>query len=716
MPDDFDRRSVLKGLGLAAIGAAGTGTGLEYATQTARAVAPGLGSTVNYTDDVIYQILTDRFVDGDPSNNPDGDQYDPNDLTKYHGGDWQGIVDRIQDGYLPEMGVTALWISPPVENVYEIHPNHGTASYHGFWARDMKKPNPFFGDMSDFEKLVDVAHDHGIKIVIDFAPNHTSPHTGTSDGEGMDGTLYDDGTFVADYEDDPNGYFRHNGGIENPSYEDAIYRNLFDLSDLDVQESYIDQYLKDAITMWLDKGVDGIRVDAVKHMPPGWQKTFMDTIYDHEPVFTFGEWFLGTGQSVPEYYEFSNETGMSLLDFRFGQKLREVLRDRTDDFTGLHDVVEETRAEHDQVIDQVPFIDNHDMARFTKAGADTTDTDIALAVLLTSRGTPAIYYGTEQYMTGTKQTSENRASMTGFDRGTTAYTVISKLSTLRRTNPAIAYGKTQQRWINGDVYIYEREFGNNVVLVAVNRSDSDWYSIDGLQTALPGGIYADELEGELQGWNLTVGDDGTVDTFDFGPRTVSVWSHRGRTDEPTIGHVGPLMGDPGTAVTINGEGFGDTAGSVQFDSTVAKIDSWSDTRIDLSVPSVAGGYYDVAVTDASGAQSDAFTDFEVLSGEQVPVRFVVDDAETEWGENVYLVGDVHELGNWDVDRAVGPFFNQVCYEYPTWYYDVNVPAGRDVEFKFVKKDENGAVVHETGTNRTYTTPSNGTGQYRGAWK
>jgi len=379
MPDDFDRRSVLKGLGLAAIGAAGTGTGLEYATQTARAVAPGLGSTVNYTDDVIYQILTDRFVDGDPSNNPDGDQYDPNDLTKYHGGDWQGIVDRIQDGYLPEMGVTALWISPPVENVYEIHPNHGTASYHGFWARDMKKPNPFFGDMSDFEKLVDVAHDHGIKIVIDFAPNHTSPHTGTSDGEGMDGTLYDDGTFVADYEDDPNGYFRHNGGIENPSYEDAIYRNLFDLSDLDVQESYIDQYLKDAITMWLDKGVDGIRVDAVKHMPPGWQKTFMDTIYDHEPVFTFGEWFLGTGQSVPEYYEFSNETGMSLLDFRFGQKLREVLRDRTDDFTGLHDVVEENTRSYEEFADRSLELvdDTHEEALDSLVRFEETTTEVA---------------------------------------------------------------------------------------------------------------------------------------------------------------------------------------------------------------------------------------------------------------------------------------------------------------------------------------------------
>jgi len=169
-------------------------------------------------------------------------------------------------------------------------------------------------------------------------------------------------------------------------------------------------------------------------------------------------------------------------------------------------------------------------------------------------------------------------------------------------------------------------------------------------------------------------------------------------------------------VTIDGEGFGSTTGSVQFDSTDASVVSWSDSQVKATVPSVAGGFYDVTVTDANGTQSDAFSDFEILSGEQVPVRFVAQNAETVPGENVYVVGNVHELGNWDTDRAVGPFFNQVVHEYPDWYYDVNVPAGTDIEFKFVKIDDAGNVTWESGSNRVYTTPTSGTGEYVDSWK
>ncbi|MFC7165391.1 alpha-amylase family glycosyl hydrolase [Halospeciosus flavus] len=718
MPEDTTRRDVLKALGLGTIGATQAAAGLQFAGQEARAVTGGLGSSVDYTDDVIYQILTDRFQDGDTSNNPDGELYDPSNLTKYHGGDWRGIIQRIQDGYLTNLGVTALWISPPFENVYEIHPDYDSAAYHGFWIRDLKKPNPYFGDMSDFKELVSVAHDNDIKIIIDFVPNHSNPASET-DGDGFmeEGALYDNGSFVADYDNDPNNYFRHNGGTDFSSYEDGIYRNLYDLADLDVSETYIDQYLKEAITKWLDLGVDGIRVDAVKHMPPKWQKVMMETIYNHAPVFTFGEWFLGSGQTSQRYYEFSNDSGMNLLDFRFGQKIRDVLRDRTDDFNGLHNVIQETKSEHQQVTSQVPFLDNHDMDRFTTASASTTMTDIALAVLLTSRGTPAVYYGTEQYMTGANESGnpENRKSMTSFDTSTTAYAVISKLAALRQSNPAIAYGDTQQRWINGDVYIYEREFGDNAVVVAVNRSQDTWYDINTLQTSLPGGSYADVLDGEVNGWTVSVNDDGSIDQFSFGPHTVSVWAHRGDTTTPTLGHVGPTIGTPGTTVTLGGEGFGSTQGTVRFGSTQGTVQTWSDDRIDVTIPSVAGGFYDVTVESSSGTTSTAFNGFEVLSGEQVTVRFIVDDATTETGENVYLTGNVHELGNWDTSRAVGPFFNQVEYSYPTWYYDVNVPAGQDIEFKFIKEDSSGNVTWESGSNHTYTTPTTGTAEFRTTW-
>ncbi|USZ66962.1 alpha-amylase family glycosyl hydrolase [Halorussus salilacus] len=712
---NLERRTLLKGLGLASIGWAGSNAAgaaqlgdLTYATQE----PSGVGSAVDYTDDVIYQIITDRFENGNTGNDPDGDlaSDDCSDLRKYCGGDWQGIIDRIEDGYLTEMGITALWISPPFENVTSADPDIGT-SYHGYWARDFEDANESFGDMDTFEELVSVAHDNGIKVVMDFVPNHTSPST--EDGDMEDGVLYDDGERVASYSDDPDDYFHHNGGTDYSSYEGQIYRNLYNLADFDQQNSFIDRYLKDAIEAWLDRGIDGIRVDAVAHMAPKWQKTLMDTIYDHEPVFTFGEWFLGTGESSQRYYDFSNDSGMSLLDFRFGQSLRQVLREFDDDWEDFWDVLQETASEHDQVVDQVPFIDNHDMERFTVEDGEV-NTDLALAVLLTSRGTPTVYYGTEQYLTGGND-PENRKPMPSFDRTTTAYEIIKTLAPLRRSNPALAYGGTRQRWVNSDVFFYEREFGDNVVLVGINRSE-DTYDVSGLSTALPEGTYEDHLDGLLDGFETTVGSDGSIDTFSFGPKTVCVWEHTGDTTEPTLGHVGPTMGRPGHTVTLSGEGFGSSTGSVGFGSTDASVVSWSDTQIEAEVPSVAGGFYDITVTDADGVESDAFADFEVLSGEQVSVRFVAEDAETETGENVYVVGNVHELGDWDTDRAVGPFFNRVVHEYPDWYFDVNVPAGTDIEFKFVKIADDGSVTWESGSNRTYTTPADSTGEYVGEWR
>ena len=122
-------------------------------------------SKVDYSKDTIYQIITDRFYDGDKSNNPSGNLYDANktDWKKYWGGDWKGIADKINSGYFTQLGVTALWISQPVENIDVYVPKEGT-SYHGYWAKDYKKVNPYFGSLSDFKNLVQTAHNHNFHI------------------------------------------------------------------------------------------------------------------------------------------------------------------------------------------------------------------------------------------------------------------------------------------------------------------------------------------------------------------------------------------------------------------------------------------------------------------------------------------------------------------------------------------------------------------------
>lgn len=110
-------------------------------TQKVTVAAAGNLNKVNFTSDVVYQIVVDRFVDGNTSNNPSGALFSSGctNLRKYCGGDWQGIINKINDGYLTDMGVTAIWISQPVENVFSVmNDASGSTSYHGYWARDLK--------------------------------------------------------------------------------------------------------------------------------------------------------------------------------------------------------------------------------------------------------------------------------------------------------------------------------------------------------------------------------------------------------------------------------------------------------------------------------------------------------------------------------------------------------------------------------------------------
>jgi len=684
--------------------------------------ATSVSNKQNFSTDVIYQIVTDRFLDGNSANNPTGSAFDSTcstNLKLYCGGDWQGIINKINDGYFTGMGITALWISQPIENIYSVINYSGVNStaYHGYWARDFKKTNPAFGTMTDFANLISAAHSRNIKVIIDFAPNHTSPAMETNTSFGENGKLYDNGTLLGGYTGDTNGYFHHNGGSDFSTLENGIYKNLYDLADFNHNNSTVDKYFKDAIRIWLDMGIDGIRVDAVKHMPFGWQKNWMSSIYSYKPVFTFGEWFLGTNETDANNTYFANESGMSLLDFRFGQKVRQVFRDGTDTMYGLDSMLSSTAADYYSVNDQVTFMDNHDMDRFQVSGASGRKLEQALALTLTSRGVPAIYYGTEQYMTGNGDPN-NRAKMSSFSTTTTAYNVISKLAPLRKTNSAIAYGTTQQRWINNDVYIYERKFGNDVAVVAINKNLSSSYSISGLNTSLPSGTYTDVLANSLSGNSITVGTSGAVNTFTLQAGGVAVWSYTKAATTPVVGHVGPLMEKPGTTVTIDGAGFGSTAGTVYFGTTAvsgANIVSWEDTEIKVIVPSVAAGRYGVKVRTSGAVDSNTISNFNVLTGEQVSVRFIVNNATTTLGENLYLTGSVNELGNWAPASAIGPMFNSVIKSYPTWYYDVSVPAGTTIQFKFLKKNGS-TVTWEGGSNHSFTTPTSGTATVTVDWQ
>ncbi len=695
--------------------------------------AVSVSSDASYKGDLCYQIITDRFYDGDTSNNNPAQSAGLFDANKnnwklYWGGDWAGIEQKMS--YLSNMGVTAIWISPPVDNInsaatYDGVPNAG---YHGYWARDFKAPEEHFGTMSDFDDLVTAAHNAGIKVVIDWAPNHTSPADVNNASFAEDGALYDNGTFVASYSNDPNGYFHHNGGITNwDDRHDTQYLNLADLADFEQQNATVNQYMADALPLWLNKDVDGIRMDAVKHMTPGWQKAYNDSIYDDHDLYIFGEWYLGS-YSDPLYDDnvrFSDESGTAVLDFYLNRAIRDTFG-YGQSMNTLHNAIDKTNEDYKYPENLVTFIDNHDMSRFLTINNDSNQLHMALSFLLTVRGTPCLYYGTEQYLhndTNGGGDPYNRPMMNNWDQNSTAYRVIDELSTLRQSQPALQFGDHQQRWINNDVYIYERQFYDDVVLVAINKSNN-WHHVTGLYTALPAGTYSDEMNGLLGGHNLTVynaSGDNPAASFWFGPNRAIVWSYKaGEPNSPQVGSVMPTLTRAGNKVTIDGRGFGTTTGNVYFmegsNQYSASIESWDANQIKVTVPaSVPAGLRQVKVV-TSGGSSNTY-DVMVQSGQQVPVTFQVNNAYTAWGEQVYLTGDAYELSNWSTTTktgssnptfggAVGPAVTSGSM-YPSWKTTVSVPCGTTLQFKFIKVNASGGVTWEGGGNHWYTTPACG---------
>jgi glycosidase len=697
----------------------------------AAALAPLSALGADFKREVVYQIITDRFFDGSTSNNNPSQSSGLYDSTKtnwraYWGGDLAGIQQKMS--YLAGLGVTSIWISPPVDNLNTNIPDgsgNPTASYHGYQGRDFKRVEEHSGNASntwtDFDNLVSAAHSSGIKVIVDFAPNHT-----TQDNAGEFGAFYDNGTFMGNYTSDTNGYFHHNGNISN--WDDRYqvqYYTLFNLADLNQEHATVDAYMKASAQLFQQHGVDGFRIDAIKHITWGWQYSLANSIYTYGDSFLFGEWYQA-GTSDPLYhdsYKYTNKSGISMLDFPLNTAIRNVFGSNAN-FSEIDTVLTAEAANFTWDEDLVTFVDNHDMTRFLSLNNNNNRLHQAMAFILTTRGIPCIYYGTEQYLhddTSGGGDPYNRPMMNAFSTSTTAYTLTSRLSTLRRNNTAIPYGSTQQRWMNNDVYIYERKFFGNVVLVAINKSGSTQYNITGLNTALPAGAYSDYLTGLVGGSSINVttgtGGNNPVAAFNLPANTVAVWQVTESGGTPQIGSIGPVAAQPGVKVTIGGKNFGATqgTGSVKFGTTTATITSWSDSKIVATVPSVTNGSYNVTVTKNGGAVSNGIQ-MTVLTAKLIPVTFTVFNASpTQTGDYIFLTGNTVELGNWTTtwDAAAGPMLTP---NYPHWFLNVSVPAGQTIQFKFIKIAANGTVTWEAGSNHSYTVPTSGTGFVNANWQ
>lgn len=457
-----------------------------FVLAPSQADAASIGTVTE--NDTIYQIMVDRFNDGDTSNNATGaairyGETSEEDFRYMKGGDWQGVIDKLP--YIANMGYTAIWISPVAEPQMTNRDNNGTGkntAYHGYNVKDPNAANPYFGTKEKLKELVDSAHALGIKVIIDVVPNHI--------GDYMLGTqaFYDIAGLQPAAPFNNPAWYHHNGDI-NWSLADGRYdqwaqdylenHDLGGLDDIDFDVPAAKQAVFSSIKAWFDyTGADGARVDAAKLIKP----TDIGELQNLLGVNTFGENFDGNAEFVSRWVGTNKEWGMldfpmffSVLNsFAYGQSFDSNIKS-----TLAQDSYYNGNANH-----MVTFIDNHDRNRFlTEAGGSVEKMQNALSFIFTVRGTPVVFQGTEQnkgngngqIMTGGIADTWNRWSMVKrdangnvqenyFNENTSTYKHIAKLNEIRKNNPALRTGTQREMWSAQNLYAFSRRIdsGTNV--------------------------------------------------------------------------------------------------------------------------------------------------------------------------------------------------------------------------------------------------------------
>jgi len=412
-------------------------------------------------------ILTDRFSNGDTSNDNQGNgEYIAGNWHYYQGGDWQGIINKTD--YITGLGATAIWISP-VSDDQDLSKDGGEAGYHGYFTYDYYAANPHFGTTSTLVSLVSTAHTAGVDVILDVVPNHT--------GDYLDpyATVYSPTTYhPAPPFDNPNWY-HHNGSVVDWNNQWEVENgDIGGLDDLAQEQITVTNELTKVYTTWFNMtGADAARVDAARSMP----KSFLQTFETALGVPTFGEVFHGSVDYVSDYQNY--EWGE--LDFPLFFEAREVFAYDAS-FSKISNIFAQD-YKYANPLRLLTFIDNHDRDRFIALADDSyRRTRLALTFLFTARGIPVVYYGTEQAMYGDGKAHEwagisnywNRMPMTSWDQNAPLYKHIQRLAKLRGNYIALRRGTQREMWSEDTVYAYSRRYdptGEEVITVMTNSWD-----------------------------------------------------------------------------------------------------------------------------------------------------------------------------------------------------------------------------------------------------
>jgi len=411
-------------------------------------------------DEVIYFIFTDRFENGDRNNDFN---IKPNDPWAYHGGDLQGIINRLD--YIQNLGATALWITPVVDNrdtpfVADFGNGHKQEiwGYHGYWFKDFYKVDEHLGDMNKLRELVQKSHQRGIKVLLDIVVNHTD---------------YDH-PFVHQAQDPSNPYhkwFNHHGDIRDWNDQWWVENGrLAGLPDLNQGNPETARYLIDNMKFWIkETGVDGFRIDTVKHVPRSfWQQ------FNREIRAFAGDDFLLLGEIYTGHPEFQapylHEGMHSAFDFPLYYAIKEAWG-QSQSMRKLGAIFAKDHLYPDANL-LSPFIDNHDVPRFVHEanGSQRDRLKAALGFIYAIRGIPMLYYGTEVALPGGAD-PDNRRTMQ-FNRDPELQAYVKRLAEMRKQQPALRRGRQLEMWQDDQVYAFSRMTSrpNEEVLAFFNNS------------------------------------------------------------------------------------------------------------------------------------------------------------------------------------------------------------------------------------------------------
>jgi alpha-amylase len=406
-----------------------------------------------WSDEIVYFVLVDRFVDGDPASNRNVDRAAKG---AFHGGDLKGLTAHLDE--IASLGVTALWVNPLVKNIDIAVTGAGFPdwAYHGYWADDFTRLDPRFGTEADLRALVRACHARGIRVLLDVVYNHAG--------------------YNSAYLRNPvtRGYLRRECG------EDDLTSCLSGLPDFETERPEVRDFLLDAQLPWAKRyGLDGFRLDTVKHVDHDFWQVHRRRLRAEvsKDFFLVGEVWGGDREVLDPW--FAGDEMDAGFDFGFqGSALGWVAgRGRSVAFARYLESRQKVRKGY--LLSH--YLSSHDVeGGLSLLSGDRARFRLGAALQLTTSGLPVVYYG-EEVARDIGKWPQNRSDMPWGDRGLLPGAGIPrdegmrdwyrKLIALRRAHPALSHGSHRTLSSEGDLLVFLREDAQagDAVVVAVNR-------------------------------------------------------------------------------------------------------------------------------------------------------------------------------------------------------------------------------------------------------